>query len=107
LLQSEETIKTVEFIRFDLSTRNAELQEKVVKVQEQIRELRNRPPKEQDNTRMEDLTRQLDNANKHITKLKAQHKTKVKNWTKQLDGLKQVKKCFLSRSSFGMWLYHI
>lgn len=91
LLQAEESVKTLEFIRFDLSTRNAELQEKVVKVQEQIRELRNRPLEEPDNMRVEDLTLQLDNANKQIMKLKAQHKTKVKNLTKQLDGLKQVR----------------
>jgi t-SNARE complex subunit (syntaxin) len=91
LLQAEESVKTLESIRFDLSTRNAELQEKVVKVQEQIRELHNRPLEEPDNMRVEDLTLQLDNANKQIMKLKAQHKTKVKNLTKQLDGLKQVR----------------
>jgi len=91
LLQAEESVKTLESIRFDLSTRNAELQEKVVKVQEQIRELHNRPVEEPDNIRVEDLTLQLENANKQIMKLKAQHKTKVKNLTKQLDGLKQVR----------------
>jgi hypothetical protein len=93
LLQAEQSVKTLESIRFDLSTRNAELQEKVVKVQEQIRELRNRPSEEQDSTRVEDLTRQLDNAKTQIMKLKAQHKTKVKNLNKQLDGLKQVRNC--------------
>ena len=81
----------MESIRFDLSTRNAELQEKVVKIQEQIRELHNRPVEEPDNRRMEDLTLQLDNANKQIMKLKTQHKTKVKNLTKQIDELKQVR----------------
>lgn len=91
LLQAEESVKTLESIRFDLSTRNAELQEKVVLVQEQIRELHNRPQEEPDNTRVEDLILQLDSANKQIMKLKAQHKTKVKNLTKQLDGLKQVR----------------
>lgn len=99
LLQAEESVKTLESIRFDLSTRNAELQEKVVKVQEQMRELRNRPREEQDITRVENLTRQLDSANKQIVKLKAQHKTKVKNLTKQLDGLKQVRNV-LCRSNF-------
>lgn len=91
LFQAEEAVKTLESIRFDLSTRNAELQEKVVKVQEQIRELRNRPVEEPDNMRVEDLTVQLDNANKQIVKLKAQYKTRVKNLTKQLDELKQVR----------------
>jgi septal ring factor EnvC (AmiA/AmiB activator) len=91
LLQAEESVETLESIRFELSTRNAELQEKVVKFQEQIRELRNRSLEEPDIMRVEDITVQLDNANKHIMKLKAQHRTKVKNLTKQLDGSKQVR----------------
>jgi predicted RNase H-like nuclease (RuvC/YqgF family) len=87
----EESVKSLESIRFDLSTRNAELQEKVVKVQEQLKGLQERPPEEQDSTRVEDLTRQLDDANKQIMKLKAQQKTKVKNLNKQLDELRKVR----------------
>jgi peptidoglycan hydrolase CwlO-like protein len=87
----EESVKSLESIRFDLSTRNAELQEKVVKVQEQIKELRETPPQGQDRTKVEDLTRQLDDANKQIVKLKAQQKTKVKNLNKELDELRKVR----------------
>jgi chromosome segregation ATPase len=87
----EESVKNLESVRFDLSTRNAELQEKVVKVQEQIKELRERPSEGQDGTRVEDLTRQLNDASKQIMKLKAQQKTKVKNLNKQLDELRKVR----------------
>jgi ABC-type transporter Mla subunit MlaD len=87
----EENVKGLESVRFDLSTRNAELQEKVVKVQEQIKELRERPPEGQDSARVEDLTRQLDDASKQMVKLKAQQKTKVKNLNKQLDELRKVR----------------
>ncbi|PNF39690.1 hypothetical protein B7P43_G05662 [Cryptotermes secundus] len=86
----EDSVKSLESIRFDLSTRNAGLQEKVVKVQEQLKGLQERPPEEQDHTRVEDLTRQLDDANKQIMKLKAQQKTKVKNLNKQLDELRKM-----------------
>jgi predicted RNase H-like nuclease (RuvC/YqgF family) len=91
LLHLEESVKNLELIRFDLSTRNAELQEKVVRVQEQNKELQKRPVEEQDITRVEDLASQLDDANKQIMKLKAQQKTKVKNLNRQLDELKKVK----------------
>jgi chromosome segregation ATPase len=95
----EESVKNLESIRFDLSTRNAELQEKVVKVQEQFKGLQERPPEEQDSTRVEGLTRQLDDANKQIMKLKAQQKTKVKNLNKQLDELRKVRSDASSRFS--------
>lgn len=87
----EDSVKSLESIRFDLSTRNAELQEKVVKVQEQFKALQERPPEERDSTRVEDLTRQLSDANKQIMKLKTQQKTKVNNLNKQLDELRKVR----------------
>lgn len=81
-----------------MTTGNAELQEKVIIVQEQNQELQKRLVEvQEDNKKMEDLAHQLDDANKQIMKLKAQQRTKVKNLTKQLDGLKKVR----SDSSFG------
>lgn len=100
----EDSVKNLELIRFDLTARNVDLQEKVVRVQEQNQELQKRPVEEQDNTRMEDLAHQLDDANKQIMKLKLQQKTKVKNLTKQLDGLKKVRSDSSFGTNFKQWL---
>jgi septal ring factor EnvC (AmiA/AmiB activator) len=98
LLELEDSVKNLELIGSDLTTGNAELQEKVIIVQEQNQELQKRLVEvQEDNKKMEDLAHQLDDANKQIMKLKAQQRTKVKNLTKQLDGLKKVR----SDSSFG------
>jgi predicted RNase H-like nuclease (RuvC/YqgF family) len=91
LLELEDSVKSLELIRLDLTTVNVELQERVVRVQEHNEELQKRLVEEQDNKRIEDLAHQLDDANKQIVKLKAQQKSKVKNLTKQLDGLKKVR----------------
>lgn len=91
MLELEDSVKSLELIRLDLTTVNVELQERVVRVQEHNEELQKRLVEEQDNKRIEDLAHQLDDANKQIVKLKAQQKSKVKNLTKQLDGLKKVR----------------
>nr|CAD7397130.1 unnamed protein product [Timema cristinae] len=99
LAHFEEINRQLESTRFDLSTRNAELQEKVVHLQELTTRLQSR------NSELElgleekatagkgnvgQLTEQLDAANKQLIKVKAQHASKIKNLKKQLDSLKKV-----------------
>ena len=97
--QVEENNKNLLTLRFDLSARNAELQEKLVKLheknlefQKEINSLEEKiSAKAEDSTSQENLQKQLDETNKMMSKMKAQHKSKVKSLTKQLDGLKKVR----------------
>ncbi|KAJ9590599.1 hypothetical protein L9F63_016369, partial [Diploptera punctata] len=88
LHQVEENNKELLSIRFDLSARNAELQQKVVKVNEKNYELQKRL--NEVNELKDNLQSQLDDANKQMTKLKAHYKSKMRSLTKQSEGLKRV-----------------
>ncbi|PSN44149.1 hypothetical protein C0J52_15667 [Blattella germanica] len=89
LHQLEENNKELQSVQFDLSTRNAELQEKVVRMLELTmqfqKQVAEQEEKLQHNEEAEKLKSQLDDAQKQMTKMKTQHKTK------QLDALKKVR----------------
>nr|CAD7398304.1 unnamed protein product [Timema poppensis] len=99
LAHFEEINRQLESTRFDLSTRNAELQEKVVHLQELTARLQSRNSELElgleekataDKGDVGQLAEQLDAANKQLIKVKAQHAGKIKNLKKQLDSLKKV-----------------
>ena len=63
------------------------MQELTMQLQKQVAE---QEEKLQHNEEAEKLKSQLDDAQKQMTKMKAQHKTKMNNLNKQLDALKKV-----------------
>ncbi|XP_067012259.2 protein lava lamp [Anabrus simplex] len=90
LHQLEESNQKLESVRYDLSTRIAELQSKVVNLQTQNSDLQKMHTGGPEGSRVEQLLKQLDDANKQMIKNKAQYKNKIKQLTKQLDSLKKV-----------------
>lgn len=89
---------------FDLSVKNAELQEKLVKLQERYAEMevekksiKDLANQSQPNMEVEELqkkvnvlTKELDDRNKAMIKMKIEHKNKIKNMNKTLETLKGV-----------------
>ena len=106
-------VTQLESLRFELNTRNAELQQKVVMLQtrshevltqglpadkEKITQLQQQLEQarqeglEQDKTKIDELTKQLEETTKQVNKTKNQYGKKIKNLEKQLATLKKV--CF-------------
>lgn len=87
--QLEKNYRNAESARFDLSTRVAELQEKVVSLQ-----TKNISLEENVNivdSQAKELQEALENSNKQSIKLKAQLKAKLKALEEEKDMLKKVK----------------
>lgn len=86
--QLEKNYRNAESARFDLSTRVAELQEKVVSLQ-----TKNISLEENVNlveTKAKELQEALENSNKQSIKMKAQFKAKIKALEEERDMLKKV-----------------
>ncbi|XP_063223504.1 protein lava lamp-like isoform X2 [Bacillus rossius redtenbacheri] len=88
LAEAQESVARLEAARYDLSTRNAALQEKVVRLQELGAELRAQQDTEA--RRAEQLGAALEEANRQAVRAKAGHANKVKALRKQLDALGKV-----------------
>ncbi|GLH01771.1 Protein lava lamp [Gryllus bimaculatus] len=90
----EESHKKLEILRFDLTTNIAELQEKVVHLQSMNsalqRQSKQRESRGEKQDQVEELLHSLEESNKQMLKIKAQHKNKVKSLTKQIESLKKV-----------------
>lgn len=85
----------------ELSSKNEELVETVADLEQKLNELetqRSANSGESTSAKSDDvakLTKELDDLNKSMIKLKAQHKTQMKNLRKQLENFKKVFVCFI------------
>lgn len=100
-MQYEEKNKRLESVNFDLSLKNAELQEKIVNIQtrnieleSEIKSLRESVTGddrlEELSKKIEMLTKELDDSNKSMIKMKLEHKNKIKNLNKALEKVSSV-----------------
>lgn len=86
--QLEKNFRTAESARFDLSTRVAELQEKIVALQN--RNISLEQELTESTSKAKELQEVVDSNNKQMIKMKAQFKAKLKSIEEERDALRKV-----------------
>lgn len=103
LLEAESKVEVHKHVT-ELSAKNEEYLDKITDLEKQVHELEAEKNKiaeklsdertmPQEDDKVIKLTKELDDLNKSMIKLKAQHRSKVKNLQKQLENFKMVRIC--------------